>query len=105
MRYSSRNGVMEDCSARGRANRGGPIPEGCALEDRARDIVYRRCVMENFQQWLGLGYWNGDGFSDEEGNSGIRYEDCQARDLESSCDVGELHEPRSGDAGQSTAAR
>ncbi|MBS0384444.1 MAG: hypothetical protein JSS00_03745 [Proteobacteria bacterium] len=71
--------MIEDCSAQGRANRGGSIPEGCALEDDANTIVYRRCVMDGFQQWRGLDYWNGDGFSDESGNSNIRYESCQAR--------------------------
>jgi len=79
IRYTSSNGVIEDCRAQGRANRGGAIPVGCALDDRASNISYRRCVMENFQQWRGLEYWNGDGFSDEGGNSNIRYEDCQAR--------------------------
>jgi len=79
IRYSSSNGVIEDCSAQGRANRGGSIPEGCALDDHASNIAYRRCVMENFQQWRGLEYWNGDGFSDEDGNSNIRYEECRAR--------------------------
>lgn len=79
IRYTSSNGLIEDCRAQGRANRGGSIPAGCALDDLANNIVYRRCVMENFQQWRSLEYWNGDGFSDEDGNSSIRYEDCQAR--------------------------
>ncbi len=79
IRYASNRGVIEDCHAQGRSNRGGAIPEGCALDDRAGDIVYRRCIMENFQQWRGLEYWNGDGFSDESANSDIRYEECQAR--------------------------
>lgn len=79
IRYGSNNGVIEDCRAQGQANRGGAIPEGCALDDHAGDIVYRRCIMENFQQWRGLEYWNGDGFSDEGANTNIRYEDCQAR--------------------------
>ena len=79
IRYASSHGVIEDCHAQGRANRGGAIPEGCALDDRAGNIVYRRCIMENFQQWRELEYWNGDGFSDEGDNSNIRYEDCQAR--------------------------
>ena len=79
VRYNSSGGVIEDCSAQGRANEGGYIPAGCALDDRARDITYRRCVMENFQQLNAGDYWNGDGFSDEPGNRGIRYEACEAR--------------------------
>lgn len=79
IRYNSRDGLIEDCAAQGQANEGGRIPEGCALDDRASAITYRRCVMENFQQWRGGEYWNGDGFSDEPDNRGIRYEACEAR--------------------------
>lgn len=79
IRYASRDGLIEDCRAEGRANEGGDIPAGCALDDRAQNITYRRCVMENFQQWRAGDYWNGDGFSDEEQNQGIRYEACEAR--------------------------
>lgn len=79
VRYNSRDGLIEDCAAVGTANEGGRIPAGCALDDRARDIVYRRVRMENFQQWRSGAYWNGDGFSDEPGNANIRYEACEAR--------------------------
>jgi hypothetical protein len=79
VRYASRGGIIEDCAARGAANEGGAIPVGCALDDRASDIVFRRCVMESFQQWRAGSYWNGDGFSDEPGNQGVRYEACEAR--------------------------
>jgi hypothetical protein len=79
IRYNARNGLIEDCRAQGLANEGGYIPAGCALDDRASDITYRRCVMEGFQQWRAGDYWNGDGFSDEPGNRNIRYEACEAR--------------------------
>lgn len=80
IRYNSRNGLIEGCAAQGQANQGGLIPAGCALDDRANAIIYRRCVMENFQQWgENDEYWNGDGFSDEPGNANIRYEACEAR--------------------------
>lgn len=79
IRFSSRDGLIEDCRARGLANEAGDIPVGCALEDRASHITYRRCVMEGFQQWRAGDYWNGDGFSDEGDNSDIRYETCEAR--------------------------
>jgi hypothetical protein len=79
IRYNARDGVIEDCRARGLPNRGGFIPVGCALDDRASDIVYRRCVMEGFDQLDAGDYWNGDGFSDEPGNRNIRYEACEAR--------------------------
>jgi hypothetical protein len=79
IRYASRDGLVEDCRAEGLPNEGGDIPAGCALDDRASAITYRRCIMENFQQWRAGDYWNGDGFSDEEQNSAIRYEVCEAR--------------------------
>jgi hypothetical protein len=79
IRYNSRGGLIEDCGAQGQANEGGSIPAGCALDDRASGITYRRCVMEGFQQWRGGDYWNGDGFSDEPDNRSIRYEACEAR--------------------------
>jgi hypothetical protein len=79
VRYNSRNGVIEDCRAQGVGREGGRIPVGCALDDRASNITYRRCVMEGFQQFNGAEYWNGDGFSDEPDNSAIRYETCEAR--------------------------
>lgn len=79
IRYNSRNGLIEDCAAVGQTNEGGRIPVGCALDDRANNITYRRVVMENFQQLNGGDYWNGDGFSDEPDNNAIRYEACEAR--------------------------
>ncbi|WP_156767621.1 hypothetical protein [Candidatus Viadribacter manganicus] len=79
IRYNSRNGMIEDCAAEGLAIDGGRIPVGCALDDRAGRITYRRVVMEGFQQRNGEDYWNGDGFSDEPGNFNIRYEVCEAR--------------------------
>lgn len=79
VRYNSNNGLIEDCAAQGQASEGGRIPVGCALDDRARNIIYRRVVMEHFQQSNGSDYWNGDGFSDEPDNSAIRYESCEAR--------------------------
>jgi hypothetical protein len=79
VRYNSNDGLFEDCRAEGLPNEGGSIPAGCALDDRASSITYRRCVMENFQQWRAGEYWNGDGFSDEPDNSNIRYEACEAR--------------------------
>lgn len=79
IRYNSSEGVIEDCAAEGLANEGGLIPAGCALDDRANNITFRRVTMANFQQWRGGEYWNGDGFSDEPDNANIRYEACEAR--------------------------
>lgn len=79
IRYASRDGLFEDCRAVGASNEGGDIPVGCALDDRAQNITYRRCIMENFQQLNAGDYWNGDGFSDEGENRNIRYEACEAR--------------------------
>jgi hypothetical protein len=79
IRYNARGGLIEDCRADGLPNQRGYIPAGCALDDRASEIVYRRCVMSGFQQLNAGDYWNGDGFSDEPGNRNIRYETCEAR--------------------------
>ena len=80
IRYASNNGMIEDCSAIGVPAQGDEVfPAGCALDDRAHDIVYRRCVMENFQQLHAGEYWNGDGFSDEPDNRRIIYDACVAR--------------------------
>jgi hypothetical protein len=79
IRYGSSEGLFEDCVAQGLPNEGGDIPAGCALDDDAHHITFRRCVMENFQQWRAGDYWNGDGFSDEFGNHHIVYEGCEAR--------------------------
>lgn len=79
VRYNSSEGLIEDCSATGQANEGGLIPVGCALDDRAHTITYRRVFMDGFQQWGGGEYWNGDGFSDEPDNANVRYEACGAR--------------------------
>lgn len=80
IRYNARGGLIEDCRGGGLPNQGGYIPAGCALDDRASEITYRRCVMNGFQQLnAGDDYWNGDGFSDEPGNRNIRYEACEAR--------------------------
>jgi hypothetical protein len=79
IRYDSSQGIVEDCAADGEGIEGESIPVGCALDDTAHNIVYRRCVMQNFRQSNGNRYWNGDGFSDEGRNYGIRYEQCEAR--------------------------
>jgi len=80
IRYSSNTGVVEDCSAIGVPAQGDEVfPTGCALDDSARDITFRRCVMSDFRQMNAGAYWNGDGFSDETDNRGIVYENCLAR--------------------------
>ncbi len=80
VRYSSIGGLFEDCFARGVPTSDDNFPAGCVLEDDAGQIVYRRCVMEGFQQVRpSATYWNGDGFSDESENFSVRYELCQAR--------------------------
>ena len=79
VRYSSRDGVFENCSARGTPREGLDFPAGGVLEDQAGRITYRSCIMENFQQLNAGDYWNGDGFSDEPENFEVRYERCEAR--------------------------
>ncbi len=79
VRYASRQGLIEDCSASGVAVEAHDFPTGCVLDQRAGNITYRRCVMEGFQQVNAGAYWNGDGFSDEENNFGVIYDSCVAR--------------------------
>jgi hypothetical protein len=79
IRYRSHSGLIEDCRADSEGVEGDPFAVGCALEDAAHTITFRRCVMANFRQNAGRDYWNADGFSDEWDNHAIRYERCQAR--------------------------
>lgn len=79
IRYASHDGLIEDVIANASQN---PVDYcvGFALDDEAHDIIYRRAEAHGFavQGLPNDRYWNGDGFSDERGNYGIRYIDCIA---------------------------
>ncbi|MEM9288872.1 MAG: hypothetical protein AAGA36_11080 [Pseudomonadota bacterium] len=79
VRYASKAGLFEDIIAEGAA-RTANYCVGFALDDAASDITYRRCVARDFRETerADESYWNGDGFSDERGNKGIRYIQCVA---------------------------
>ena len=79
IRYGSTRGLIEDVVARGNGECANYCV-GFALDDEAHDIVYRRVEAHDFceTQRPSDKYWNGDGFSDERGNSKIRYYSCVA---------------------------
>jgi len=82
LRYQSSRGLIEDVTALCKDSGGARYCVGFALDDTAHDITYRRCVAQGFREVTreASSYWNGDGFSDERGNSQIRYVDCRASD-------------------------
>src|SRR3546814_7023629 len=53
---------------------------GYQLDNEAHNITYNRVEAHHFQEsgTAASKYWNGDGFSDERGNHGIRYLTCTA---------------------------
>ncbi|MBO9518200.1 MAG: hypothetical protein J7493_09050 [Porphyrobacter sp.] len=80
LRYQSARGQIEDIVANCRDSGGDQYCVGFALDDQAHDITYLRAAAHGFRE-VGRpndSYWNGDGFTDERGNSAIRYLDCVA---------------------------
>jgi hypothetical protein len=82
LRYQSSGGLIEDVTATCKDSGGALYCVGFALDDEASDITYRRVRAHGFREVTrpAGSYWNGDGFTDERGNSGIRYLDCSAAD-------------------------
>jgi len=79
IRYGSHDGVIEDVAAFG-SDHCDLYPVGFQLDDGAHGISYLRVEAHGFQETSRPAdkYWNGDGFSDERGNHGIRYVSCTA---------------------------
>ncbi|QTD55301.1 hypothetical protein [Parasphingorhabdus cellanae] len=79
IRYRSRDGLIEDVIARAGENTE-RYCTGFVLDDEARAIIYRRCEAHGFAERgrSSSDYWNGDGFSDERGNTAIQYLNCIA---------------------------
>lgn len=77
LRYDSRGGVIEDVTGDSEQQDKGDFAVGIAFYGNARDTVLRRCEMSNALDTTGE-YWNGDGFSTEADNKGIRFENCRA---------------------------
>ncbi|MCF8708228.1 hypothetical protein [Rhizorhapis sp. SPR117] len=79
IRYGSHDGTIEDVVAYGSAQCD-LYCVGFQLDDEAHDITYSRVAAHGFQESGRPDdkYWNGDGFSDERGNRGIRYISCTA---------------------------
>lgn len=79
IRYASHSGLIEDVVAHAR-DRCDAYCVGFQLDDTAHDITYQRVEAHDFREsgQASNKYWNGDGFSDEGGNSAIRYLNCKA---------------------------
>lgn len=82
LRYRSSDGLFEDVQAICKETGGSRNCVGFALDGEAINITYRRVLARGFREVTreSTAYWNGDGFSDERGNSGIRYLNCTASD-------------------------
>lgn len=80
LRYRSTRGLIEDINASARDNGSARNGVGFALDDEASNITYRRVTATGFREVTRepTAYWNGDGFTDERGNSAIRYLNCTA---------------------------
>lgn len=79
IRYGSHDGVIEDVAAFG-SDQCDLYCVGFQLQDEAHDITYSRAEAHDFRETgrPAKKFWNGDGFSDERGNHGIRYISCTA---------------------------
>lgn len=80
LRYASRDIRFRDVQAEGVLQTGArDLPVGIALDGEASDVVFERCIMRGFR-WKRKDsqYWNGDGFSTERGNRGVRFAHCAA---------------------------
>ncbi|SLK05439.1 hypothetical protein [Novosphingobium mathurense] len=79
IRYGSHSGTIEDVKAFG-SSRCDLYCVGYQLDGTAHDITYTRVEAHDFREASRPKdkYWNGDGFSDERGNHGIRYISCVA---------------------------
>lgn len=77
LRYDSRDGVIEDVVGDSEQQDKGKFAVGIAFYNNARNITLRRCRMSNALDTTGK-YWNGDGFSTERDNRGIRFVECGA---------------------------
>lgn len=82
LRYQSSGGLIEDVTAVCKESGGARYCVGFALDDQASGITYRRVSARGFREVTREpgSYWNGDGFTDERGNSAIRYLNCAASD-------------------------
>lgn len=79
IRYDSHSGTIEDVIAYG-SSQGDLYCVGFQLSGTAHGITYSRVEAHSFKEASrpADNYWNGDGFSDERGNYGIRYLSCVA---------------------------
>src|SRR3546814_10239084 len=79
IRYGSHDVTIEDVKAYG-STQCDAYCVGYTLDNEAHNITYNRVEAHHFQEsgTAASKYWNGDGFSDERGNHGIRYLTCTA---------------------------
>lgn len=76
--HNSSGGVINKVKASGTVFNEN-IPAGIAFMNTAHDFTISNCTMRNFRMELGSGkYWNGDGYSAEKENYGLRFLNCSA---------------------------
>lgn len=76
--HDSSGGVINKIDASGTVFND-QIPAGIAFMDTAHDFTISNCTMRHFRMELGPGkYWNGDGYSSEKDNYGLRFLNCAA---------------------------
>ena len=78
LRGDSHDVVFRDVTVEQGPGETNGYPCGFKLDGQARAVTYERCKVNGFRvaNRPEDSYWNGDGFSDEHGNSGARYLRC-----------------------------
>ncbi|MGD9811940.1 MAG: hypothetical protein AB7U35_11505, partial [Sphingobium sp.] len=80
IQYDSRHGIIRRVEASG-VDPAPALPCGIAFNGTAHDFSIEDCVMRDFRMRKAEDqYWNGDGYSSERGNYGLRFLRCSAFD-------------------------
>lgn len=82
LQYDCSNILVEDCYGDALQQDGENFGCGCVLSGTAHDVTYQRCIMRNPYDSQGgnqANYWNGDCYSQENGNYNVQYIDCLAK--------------------------
>ena len=75
---ASNNVLIEDIDGDSAFNDDEPFTSPIALEGTTNNVTIRRVRSRNVVDNAGAGYWNGDGFSQEQDVTDVLYEDCTA---------------------------
>lgn len=82
LRYAGNNALIEDCHGDSEQQDGENFASGVVFSDTFNTSIIRRVTMINPYDSAGgnqLDYWNGDCFSQENGNFAMQYIDCLAK--------------------------